>query len=284
MREYDLGAAPSLQQLADAEIDFFLNQPDIAWGSGEMPAAQLDNGLNWEAHIRDIAARKGRVSILDLGSGDDCAAWTGGHTRNNMTKNRLQTTPASTLLEEGIELDVVAQTAKGTLKSWVEETGRIADLRIGHFYDALLELREQGLRFDAILSRHALYQSKLNIEALPIIDDLLTEEGAAFLDTVGKQPGCNYSFIYPKGNIPAGYLTTADIIRSVNLQEAQVGGLNWSNLQDLNGESAAWRKGQLQRVKMPILEGILPVTFKSGIDAYSPVYSISYSAPEASLC
>lgn len=213
--------------------------------SGNLPVIKLD-GLTWDQYARRIAKKKGQVIILDLGAGSDCAAYTGGEEGDKLN-------PAvKRLHEEGIALNIIGH-SRGGHEEWVLSHG-INRFLSGHFVDALSQVEPGSI--DLVLSRWALYQTMLSTHILGLIDEKLSSQGAAFLETVSRSSANDSILLYREDDLPVPYVNLEDIYRSLPFDKAQVGGLNWQK--DPQGNpSTAFRKGGVKKDKLPVLMGTL---------------------------
>jgi len=224
------------------------------FSSSIMPLVKLNTKITWLEYASGLSLSKSPIYILDLGAGDDCGAWTGGLKKDLISGNYIlfnRRNPVVLNLQSQVNYRLVAHSAKSTFKEWILQNG-VDEFYSGHYLDLLLRFIKEKRQFDLVLSRWTLYQSIASIQALSLIDQLLTPKGAAFLDTVSRGPGNNSIVIYRTREVPLGRLTRKDIdIRSLTFAQAKVGGLNWQRVPEEYSENAAWKKGDLDRKMLP---------------------------------
>lgn len=233
-------------------------------GSGATPKVMLD-GQTWADYYEERIRENPDVFILDIGAGDLAPAWTAPlddiRLDENVRRVRMRHPSVS----------VVAQSALAMPSDYFRGTP-VKDYRGGHFMDVLSQLKNEGKRFDIITSNFALYHSAFALETLPLIDDLLTPGGAAFLGEVSTGIKGNKAIIYPRGEIPVGHLSNQRIKESIGFKEAQVGGLPWQYRQNME---VAWKKGQFDRSRMPVFAGVRQL----GPEYQLPDFHFLYTLP-----
>lgn len=213
--------------------------------SGLTPEVTL-NGVNWGDFVLSRYREIGRAPrILDIGAGDDCTAWT-----ISIADGRLDNT-VRRVRQDIPDLYVVGHSAHAPVDDPFAGTC-VREFHAGHFIDVLRQLLQLGDQFDAVLSRHALYMSATVLDLLPIIDELLLPGGAAFLDTVSKGQGNDKVLVYPPYDYPWEGLDRAEVFRALLFTETDIGGLTWQHT-ETGVVGTAWKKGQLDPEKMPVL-------------------------------
>jgi len=213
--------------------------------SGRTPEVTLGE-KNWADFCLERYTRTGiPPRILEIGAGDTCTPWTASidDERLDNAVRRVRVAIPQTY--------VVAQSGCSPGVGYFNGTS-VNEFYSGHFYDVLSGLIEMQKRFDVILSRHALYMTSRVLRLLPMIDDLLSPDGAAFLDTVSKGVGSDRVLIYPKDDIPTENFTREDVWRSLGYANTSVGGLRWKHA-GVDGIGTAWNKGELDRARIPSL-------------------------------
>ncbi|MBI3366396.1 hypothetical protein HY041_02085 [Candidatus Roizmanbacteria bacterium] len=218
-------------------------------GTGNSPSVTLA-GKSWLDFIQDNHGLSDKpISVLEIGGGDDARLWT-----EDINDLKLDSNVVSTRKIFGDRLSVVVQSGREPSTD-VYRTGIVSEYVSGHFLDVLKRLYKRKLKFDIILSRGAIYQSAFSLELLPFIDQLLNENGAAFLDKVGDGRGANQVAVFEnREHMPDLHLLTREALwSSLNFKMAEVGGLPWETK---GTENVAWQKGQMQYSKLPKLVGV----------------------------
>lgn len=216
-------------------------------GGGILPQIQVGS-LKW-SHRADALGRQGHtVRILELGAGDDSAAWTGGISGDRMNDDVLD------LRNKGIVMDVTTQSMNGSEK-W-NQTHGVQHFVPGHFIEVLESLKTSGYKYDLVLSKDALYQSAALYEALRLIDDLLSDEGTAYLEDFIGGLGRSRIVIFPSGNafVPALIYPDAIRRRQIYFKKFLIPGLEYTDA----GETMhiGFTKGQFDCGKLPKFRGI----------------------------
>lgn len=253
-------------RVIDSERAFLQRNTSVIHGyHGSLPAIRLSEGTGIIDKLQQLIAEKDRVHVLDLGAGDDAALWTGGAHGDGVL-------PEIQALQESGKLTITAHSGRGPLVDWSLQHG-IDRFLTGHFVDAIAQLRAEGVRFDVITSRFALYQTAAALSLLPEIDELLSNDGTAFLDTVNRFDN-EHIFLYPPGEAPTSY-DTSSFFPSLAFGQAQVGGVTWGVTGDQ--ENVAWRKGEFDSSKLPRLTAVIPATPDSRlvVNTPKPVYMVT---------
>ncbi|MBI4225947.1 hypothetical protein HY612_02435 [Candidatus Roizmanbacteria bacterium] len=222
----------------------------MSYGSGFLPKVTWRQ-QTWVEVARSLTQTKGKVNILEIGAGDDCAAWTGG-LMAKVSQGR------DALLEHDLQAQVTAHSGEGSLSDWVVESG-VDEFLSGHYLDVLESLKDGSRIFDLVLSRFGLYHSYAALEVLPLIDDILSQDGVAILDHVGRGVEHRDGLIYRPDDLPNDYISQQDLYTSLNYPEAHIGAIPWFTID--GGYSVAWRKGEFSRERMPKLVDILYLGF-----------------------
>jgi predicted CopG family antitoxin len=236
------------KELIERERQQLLPHPE---GSGKTPVVLLGQ-QNWAEFLLDFKKQgKNSPTVLDIGAGDNCTAWTAP-----LDDPRLDE-KIKLVRQEVPEIYVVGQSGcHPSTNPFINSN--VKEFYAGHFVDVLSELLKRKRKFDVILSRFALYQSCAVFDILKMIDDLLAPNGAAFLDQVSRGPANDHVLIFDKDNYdpnPNYYLNKASIYSALTFDKAMIGGLKWTKT-SLEGWGAAWRKGQFNGKKMPLLSDV----------------------------
>ncbi|MBI4058540.1 hypothetical protein HY408_02110 [Candidatus Gottesmanbacteria bacterium] len=232
-----------------SSLRVYENDPE--YGSGYLPSVTLD-GCEWYEYARKIMSEKGSLAILELGAGDDAAAWTGG-------KKARVSQGKQAIVDHIFAAHITVQSESGLWAEWACAQG-VNTFVTGHFFDVLSQMVREKRQFDLILSRFVLNQSMVALEALWLIDRLLSSHGAAFMDAVSQDEGVDI-MIFPRDGMPKIYIDWLDLGKSLNFKTADVAGLAW---QRQNGVyNVAWKKGQFDQSRLPKLVSILPLGFET---------------------
>lgn len=216
-------------------------------GTGILPRISVA-GLKWHELAQQLSSQERPIKLLDLGTGDDCAAWTGGLDGSRLNEKAME------LQTKGLQIEVTAHSASGRFKEWVESHG-VDRLLTGHFLDVLQDLESKGEKFHLVLSRWALYSSVAVFRIIELVETLLADNGAAYLEEIYRSIGNGKVLIFPQNNAPQGLLNY-EIVDNLCLtpKQAQVGNLP---VIELEGHShLGWKKGELDRTKLPKFVGI----------------------------
>jgi hypothetical protein len=217
-------------------------------GLGGLPTITIE-GLRWDERATSIGASGRVVRILELGAGDDSAAWTGGKNGNCLNYE------VEKLRAQGIPLEVTTQSFRGNT-DWNEKHG-VQHFMSGHFIDVLESLKAGGQKYDLILSQHALYQTASLYKALELIEDLLEDRGTAHLEDFIRGFGASHLAVFPQGMVPLSKYLDRNYVKKtqISYKTFRVSGVEYApNI----GENAhiGFAKGNLDRSTLPKFVGI----------------------------
>lgn len=215
-------------------------------GDGNSPKVKLSNGVSWLDFVEAKIQKKQPVRILELGAGDDAFNWTASSGNEKLDSN----IKSARGLVTSDNSHIVVQSGCEPLTD-VYRNGLVKRYVSGHFVPVLNRLIDERLQFDVVLSTYAIHQTAFCLELLPLIDKLLANGGAAFIDQVTKGRGDGHIVLFDKNVIIPRVLTRDSILYStLTCREAHVYNLPWD---ERYGESSAWKKGQLQERNKPNL-------------------------------